>query len=817
MRQAIEESRDDGRAAYGREATEAAFPLGGIGTGNFSIGCRGELRDWEIFNRPGKGVRLPNTFFAIRACPANGQAVTKVLESKLMPPYHRSHGFHPSSGAGLPRMQSSSMRGEYPFVWLDFEDDRLPVRVSLEAFTPLIPLNVRDSSIPGAVFTYTVANPLDFPVDVTLAGSLANPIGGIRYGQYGQLSSPDMGGNFNDFRTGSGCSGLFMRSERHAPDGLHYGNLALVTTASELTYKRAWVRGSWHDDLEEFWQDFSDDGRLTDLNYAEPTAHYRTDTGSLGAVRTLLPGESAQFRFFLAWHFPNRLNGWSEDVRVTRSGNEVAQNYYVNDYADAWETAEYLVLNFDRLRFETARFHRAVFESELPYPIRDAAMSNVAVVRSTTCFRLKDGRFLGYEGCFDDEGCCPGNCTHVWNYAQTIAFLFPELERDMRRTEFLEEVEADGMMNFRAYKMFENLWQHWADGDAPPAADGQLGSIMRVYRDWKLSGDEPFLRELWPQVKKALHYALLRWDADGDGLLEGKQHVTYDIEFIGPNPLTGVFLLGALKAGAEMASYLDDGETQQRLRQLYETSARLLDQLLWNGTYYAQKLDEVDSHKYQFGSGCLSDQLFAQQLAHLYGLGYLLPEERVKSAIRAVYGFNFRTDFSDHANAQRTYALNDEEGLVLCSWPQGGRPKYPFIYSDEVWTGVEYQVAAHLIYEGFVDEGVALVKAVRDRHDGIKRNPWNEVECGHHYARSMASWGLIIAYSGFQADLARNEMRFSPVAGSEPFSTFWSTGRAWGVYRQWKSENGQSEFEVEVLHGSVTGMTVFACGQERRM
>jgi uncharacterized protein (DUF608 family) len=384
----------------------------------------------------------------------------------------------------------------------------------------------------------------------------------------------------------------------------------------------------------------------------------------------------------------------------------------------------------------------------------------------------------------------------------------------MRQSEFLEEVNDEGKMNFRVMKLFDTEWL-WNGRAAPAAADGQMGTIMRVYREWKLTGDEAFMRKLWPFVKKALKFSLIQWDTDGDFVLDGKQHNTYDIEFYGPNPLTGIFFLGALKAGKEMAAYLGEEEAAQNYQDVFNKSSKRLEQLLWNGEYYVQQLEDINAHKYQHGVGCLSDQLLGQQLAHVYGLGYLLPKEHIKEAIYSIYKYNFKTDFTNHVNCQRSYVLNDEQGLLLCSWPHGGRPRLPFVYSDEVWTGIEYQVATHLIYEGFIDEALTIVQAVRDRHDGFRRNPWNEVECGHHYARSMSSWGLLVALSGFEFDMVAREIKFDPKINQDNFTTFWSTGLAWGTYSQMKNvANGDYEAEVKVLYGDAKGIEVLACGRK---
>lgn len=814
VRSIAQRQRSAAQRSFAGDASEAAFLLGGIGTGNVSLGSRGELRDWEIFNRPGKGVFLPNTFFAIWAGQEGRDPVAKVLESRLSPPYHRSHGYHPNTAAGLPRLHKSAMRGEYPLVRIDFEDEDLPVAVSLEAYTPLIPLNVDDSSIPGAYLTYRVTNPTSGSVDVTIAGSMINPVGGVKYDSFGNMALSNSGQNENVFRREEAFAGLFFGSGKLAPEDADYGNMSLIAVSPNITCKRAWLRGAWYDFLQEFWDDFKEDGRLTDLGYETPSEDGKTDTGTIGIYETLAPGETKTFDFILSWFFPNRLNGWNDHVRVREQGKELTRNYYAVKFDSSWSAASYLARNRFRLERDTKRFHEALFASSLPAFVLDALSANITVLRSTTCFRLQDGRFLGYEGCFDNAGCCEGNCTHVWNYAQTLAFLFPELEQNMRRTEFLEEVGEDGKMNFRAFGIFDNVWQ-MNGRPAPAAVDGQMGAVMRVYREWKLTGDDAFLRQLWPSVRKTLAFALIHWDTDGDLVLDGMQHNTYDIEFYGPNPLTGVFFLGALRAGEEMASYLGDEQTARTYASVFEQSAKRLDELLWNGEYYVQRLEDVNAYKYQHGLGCLSDQLLGQQLAHLYGLGYLLPEDKVKSAIRAVYKYNFRTDFGDHANCQRTYVLNDEQGLLLCSWPNGGRPKLPFVYSDEVWTGIEYQVATHLIYEGFVEEGLAIVKAVRDRHDGYRRNPWNEVECGNHYARSMASWGLLVALSGFRFDMPRKTMSFDPVVSGDDCSFFWSTGRAWGTCSQRKNpDSGEYEFDVQVLYGDASGIAVRACGRE---
>ena len=180
-----------------------------------------------------------------------------------------------------------------------------------------------------------------------------------------------------------------------------------------------------------------------------------------------------------------------------------------------------------------------------------------------------------------------------------------------------------------------------------------------------------------------------------------------------------------------------------------------------------------------------------------------MPTSQAIYWLQAIVRHNFRADFSEHANCQRIYAVNDEAGLLLCSWPNGGRPRYPFPYADEVWTGIEYQVAAHCLYEGLIEQGLEIVKAVRDRYDGAKRNPWDEVECGHHYARAMSSWSLILALSGFRWDATSGTLAFAPQVNERDFRCFFSTGSGWGTFEQRQDRDGLRA-AIRLLEGDLT-------------
>jgi uncharacterized protein (DUF608 family) len=794
----------------GRRLDCIAFPIGGVGTGCFSLSGRGALVDWEIFHRPNKLSLLPNTFFSIWTRTSDGATDARVLQSWPAPPYMGEiggrdfygfgYGVRRETGAGLRHLQKATFRGEYPFAWIDFEDPWLPVQVSLMAYNPFIPLNVEDSGLPVGLFEITVTNPTHTPVDVSVAANLFNAVGYVGHGPFTSIVHGEFRGtgrqNVNCFVQSEGVSAIFMDSEYYTNDVPYGGSMALATTWPDITYQTAWLRGAWYDTLQAFWDEFSATGRLQDRRYEEPSAPNASDTGSLALHARLAPGERAVMPLIISWYFPNFIKYWGDSYSA--ADRLITWRVpYAQRFSDALDVTRYVARNEARLRQETAKFHRALFDSTLPDCVIDAISSQMSILKSPTVTLLEDGSFYGWEGVHAEAGSCEGSCDHVWNYALTHAYLYPSLQRSMRANDLRYNLFEDGRLCFRLQLPL---------GAKPlnfhPAADGQMGGIMQLYRDWKISGDTEWLRSLWPRARRALEYAWLYWDYNRDGVMEGLQHNTYDIEFYGPNSMMGSWYVGALKCAAEMARALGDAESAAQYAELAARGAAWMDANLYNGEYYEQHVDPSASQhspldtsvsiggqregnpKYQYGSGCLSDQVIGAWMAHVCGIGPILDGEHVRQTLRSIFKYNFRPTLLMHNNAQRIYALGDEAGLLLCTWPRGGRPDLPFVYCDEVWSGIEYQVAGHLIYEGMVEEGLTIVKGLRARYDGERRNPWNEMECGSNYARSMASWTLLLALSGFTCDLTVGHIGFKPAIPDLPFRCFWSTGTGWGVYEQ---------------------------------
>ncbi|HVX67823.1 MAG TPA: GH116 family glycosyl hydrolase [Bryobacteraceae bacterium] len=774
-----------GRTFRNEALREIAFPLGGIGTGTVSLGGFGNLRDWEIFNRPNKGSVLPFTFAALRL-EGGGLAkpMVRVVERQPLAPFRGDSGVPRETGLGLPRFRQAVFTGAYPFAQLDLHDALVPVDVTLEAFNPMVPLDTENSSLPVAILIYKVTSRAPSAIDAALAFSAVNPVGHNGVAKLVGRNAEFFGKNVNEFRSGANARGILMRSDKYGRESTRYGSMALATTAPDVSYRLAWEHGEWWDDFQKWWDEYLGKGRFQGAP-VPPSEDGSTEFATLAAHFQLKPGQSVSVPFVLAWHFPNTENYWSGKEH----DGEALPNDYGTRWPSAWEPAIQALVNLHSLEQRSRQYRDALYSSTLPAPVIDAVSSQASILRTNTVMVLAGKRTLAFEGCNDGGGCCPMNCTHVYNYEQALAHLYPDLERSMRETDFLVNMRPDGSMSFRTPVPLQQ-----GGNKNFPAADGQMGCVMKVYREWRLSGDDEWLRRLWPQVKRALEYAWTQWDADRDGVMEGEQHNTYDIMFYGPNSFVSSLYLGALAAAAKMARYLGENETADTYSKLFEAGAASLDRSLFNGEFYVQNTDlkRPQAAKYQYGPGCLSDQLLGQWFAEVVDLGKLLPHEHVRSTLAAIYKHNFRKGFDDFPNTQRIYAINDEAGLLLCSWPRGGRPAIPFPYSDEVWTGIEYQVAAHLIYEGMLEEGLSIVRSARDRYDGARRNPWNEVECGNHYARAMASWSLLTALSGFAYSAPERDLRFRPRVNAAAFRSMFSTGTSWGVFSQQASKLGLS-------------------------
>ncbi|HRI81765.1 MAG TPA: GH116 family glycosyl hydrolase [Opitutaceae bacterium] len=779
------------------------MPVGGLGAGNVCLNGHGGLQDFSIRHRP-HTTALPDAnepadaaFALLRIAGRN--PMVRLVEGPLPPGRIYDQGLqaqgHRQGGhEGLPRFARAVFEGEFPFGHVLLEDPALPVTARITAFNPFIPLDDRNSGLPCAILEYRFRNRSRRTVQYEFSFHLSHLAAGNGRGESAGT-------------TAIGRTGVHYWNREHALDPA-FGSAALLSLGGEAVIKAGWFRGGWFDALTMLWREVAT-GRFRACSGSPHESRQGRSGGSLLFRGRLAPDAESCHPLVLAWHFPNAgvVSGpgrpfHGEVIRPAPGQPPPWRPYYAGQWPDAPAVARHVRRHYGRLRARTLVFRDALYGSTLPPAVLDAVSANLAILKSPTVLRQENGNLWGWEGCFPDRGCCPGSCTHVWNYAQSLCHLFPALERTLREQELLRSQDRRGHVGFRAA-----LPDGPARHDGPAAADGQLGGIIKLYRDWHISGDTAWLRRLYPHAKRSLRYCIRTWDPDRTGSLVEPHHNTYDIEFWGPDSMGGTIYVAALSAMAAMASALGDRRMARESGDLAERGARLLDLKLFNGEYYhqqvryrdvrdrtvlqliddprtdpeRQRLLDTEGPKYQYGPGCLSDGVLGAWLAWAAGLPLPLNPERVRRTLDAIHRHNFRKDLRDHANTQRPgYAMGSEAGLLLCSWPRGGRPTLPFVYCDEVWTGVEYQVASHLIATGRFRKGLEIVRAVRRRYDGRVRNPYNEYECGSYYARAMASYALLPACSGFRYSALEETLWFGPSVRTRPYAVFFSTATGWG-------------------------------------
>lgn len=785
-------ARDPDFAYSGDQLEQIAFPMGGLGAGTVCLEGAGSLTHVSVRDRPVM-QQQPGFFAAISVL--GPQKAARVVEGpvarwKLYERLHACSGAAPI-GTGLPRYQRARFRAHFPFARIELEDPALVLAARITGWSPFEPGDADNSSLPVAALEYAFTHNGDEELDAVFSFNAHNFLP-AEYESWRRLPEP-------------------ARATRQTQGGfIFYGGawpkaqqqdawMAIATDDPDVRVNLAWFRGDWWDPQTMAWRDVEEGvafSRPLPLEGEPPTG------ASLFVPFHILPGQTKTIRVRLSWYSPvTRIREIAPEASKKGTDADYYRPWYAGRFSSIDEVDAYWRGRCSELRANAERFSRCFYDSTLPAEAIEAVAANLSILKSPTVLRQADGRLWGWEGCEEDHAQGPGTCTHVWNYAQALAHLFPALERTLRETEFHEGQDERGHQNCRVAMPIQPTAH-----DDLAAADGQLGGIMKAHREWRICGDTAWLRGLWPRIRSSLDYCIGTWDPDRKGLLEEPHHNTYDIEFWGPGGMGTSLYLGALQAAVLMGKAL--GEPVSDYEELLARGGARANAELYNGEYFFQRVEwkglrakvsdfakgygesyspeaaallEKEGPKYQYGTGCLSDGVIGAWLAMACGVGQVLDREKVASHLRAVYRHNFIRDLSAHANSQRpTYANGHEGGLVLCTWPRGGMPSLPMVYANEVWTGIEYQAASHMIMMGQVGEGLDIVRACRARYDGRVRNPFDEYEWGHWYARAMASYGLLQALSGARFDAVEGVLHLEPRVSGD-FRSFICTASGYGT------------------------------------
>ncbi len=905
----------------GEELKYIGMPIGGICAGQVYLGGDGKLWHWDIFN---KRIGTGDSHYAHPMEPSS--------------PFEQGFAIKTGSGdkaqvrqldkTGFPDV---TFRGEYPIGKVEYPAD--PVSVSLEAFSPFIPLSVDESSLPATIMRFTLKNNSADTVETTLYGWLENAVClNNRYAEgkrrnklvsakgYSVLNCtaekvppqtetkrPDV--TFEDWKdekyvgwiAEGNAFGTGPIKKTDIPD--YQGDVggdterlvnshALASTAADvasrdsatgtLTSKKfiierkfinLWIGGGSHKDKTCF--DVMIDGKVVrsatgmndnkmtqqSINVAEfqgkeayirivdaetgawgnigvgritfsdrqfkqedleklpdfgtmslallgEKANYgfaETDnkgigqkhvsdasvlleehlTGAVGRKINLKAGESTVLTFAVTWNFPN--------LYVPGKGR-----YYASKFANAEAVADYLSKNISRLYNQTKMWRDTWYDSTLPYWFLDRTFTNASTLATSTAFRFYDGKFWGWEG----VGCCEGTCTHVYHYEQTMGRIFPELDIVLReKTDFNtnDSFKGDGVVEYR--------------GKGTGAAmDGQAGIILRSLRDHQMSPNDEFLKRNWTKIKSALEWMIAQ-DGTEDGVIKKNQHNTLDAEWFGDVAwLTGLYL-AALKAGEVMAKEMGDPDFAGKCSRILDKGRKNFVGKMWNGEYFIQVGDPAKANMVGSYDGCEIDQVLGQSWAYQVGLGEVLPQEQTRQALKSLWKYNFTPDAGAYREVYkpgRWYAMAGEAGTLMCSWPKGEskrvKTNYDF-YFNECMNGFEHQLSGHMIWENMLLEGFAIERAIHDRYHAIRRNPWNEVECGDHYARSMASYGVFLAACGFEYHGPKGHIGFAPRLTPENFKSPFTSAEGWGTFEQ-RAQGSWLRARVKVNFGKLRVKTV---------
>ena len=799
---------------------EISFPLGGIGSGSIGLAGNGMLKDWEIFNRPAKGSINGYSFFAVGAknssrkyCKVLNGDMTTNLNGIYEKKWFAGFGFGPDTKtmSGFPHFKNCEFNGEFPFAELIFTDNDFPGEVKLTAFNPFIPLDYDNSSIPAAFFKITFINNTNEDFEYEAIFSVQNPYEGSK-NIASQVDNITM---------------ITLSNPNVDKNDKAYGDLTVATIGENTFSQEYWYRGQWMDGIETFWNEFTEKTPRLKRIYTESKENHK-DNCSLANTITVKANSKESVCFVLSWNVPNNYNYW-RPVKDENGNDIIWRNYYAKIFEDSKASAEYSLKNWDMLFKRTLLFKDTLFSSTLDPVVLDAVSSTMSVLKTPTVLRLENGEFYGWEGVHEEAGSCEGTCQHVWNYAYALCFLFPELERSIRDLELEYNTYDSGKMRFRLALPLQvrfDITEKNSGGisnDFPACVDGQMGFIIKAYREWKISGNDDWLKKHWEKIKHILEYAWspeneCEWDKDKDGVLEGRQHHTLDMELFGPSAWLQGFYLGALKSAIEMAEYLGDTEKAKEYIALFDKGYTWTKENLFNGEYFIHKINlndksipehfdcmnywnsETNEIKYQIGEGSSIDQLCGQWHANILGLGRLFDEEQIKTSLKNMYKYNFKTSMRNHTNPWRNYSINDDAGAIMCDYPEHVyRPCNPVPYSTETMHGFEYEMAGLLISEGFIEEGLTVIKSVRNKYQGHNRNPWNEIECGNNYARSMASFAFLPLFSGFTFDLPHKKIGFNPIINKDKFKCLWSLDCGWGYV-----EISENKVIIKLLEGNIT-------------
>jgi uncharacterized protein (DUF608 family) len=787
------------RSLYGRGNTTTylksknelqyiGMPVGGIGAGCVYLGGDGRLWLWDIFNQNQTGVIYKEIPWHESPVDRGRNILTPfdganyVVPVKDVRPLDQGFAlkFEFDGKTVIKRLQPDdwdeiAFEATYPMATVHYTDSKLPVTVSAKIYSPFIPLDQDNSGLPATIYSFQIENNSNSEVKVSLTGWLENKCS-IYYeksDQFNRINSAMQTGDSWMVKGISHDKNWGDGNMRLAPD---FGELviislnpgALVNTDADLLDATLFAKENKDKTTKRF------DQKLI---------------GSVSNSASLSAGSSEELNFAFCWYFPN-----ISFAQITTDN----KRYYTNKFKSVDEVAAYISQNFKKLSTQTQLWCDTWYtQSTLPHWLLERTIANTSTLATTTSHWFASGRFYGWEG----VGSCPGNCTHVYQYAQAMGRLFPALERDQReRIDLGLAFYDDGHIGFRA------------EADHNPAIDGQCGRVLGVYREHQMTNDYAFLKRNWPKTKMAVQF-IINQDKNGDGMLDTPLENTLDAQWPGEIAWLVGLCIAAVKAGELMADEMGDTQFAATCKDFAAKGKANMESQLFNGEYFIHKPD-AKLGKTVLGSynTCHIDQVYGQSWAFQVGItDRIIDKEKTLSALKALWKYNFTTDVGPYIAVHkggRGYALPGEGGVIMNTNPQndpepfGVKDAWQMGYFNECMSGFEHQLASHYMAEGMTDEALIATRTIHDRYHACKRNPFNEVECSDHYARAMASYNTYITTCGFAYHGPKGYLRFSPKIQKENFKAAFTSAKGWGTYSQ-LIEKGTQVHKIAVKYGSL--------------
>jgi len=763
------------------------MPVGGINCGTIYLGGDGRLWLWDIFNKNQEGIE-PKVVQWNSDVQGMGTKVRSrdgacyIQPSKDIRPLEQGFAIKVKyrGNTTIKRIHQDDwdeikFEATYPVAVVHYMDKTLPLEIKLTAFSPFIPLDEDNSNIPVTIQSFEIKNTGTETIEVEIAGWLENAVN-----KFSAIANGD-GERINSVVHKTGHVSVFATfkpgDEAKYADAGDTGSMCLSSVGENATGIPAFF-------LPLSVASFN--SKTT--NEVAVNASEKLIAGIV-STQQVLPGKTIKKDFVISWHFPNV--GKRIDVPDARTGH-----YYLNKFSDALAVVDYVAGRFSFLASQTVLWKNTWYDSTLPHWFLERTFSNISALATTTSHRFKTGRSWAWEG----VGACEGNCTHVWQYAQAIGRIFPGIERDNRqRVDLGISLQEDGGIWFRG------------EYDKQPAIDGQAGRILGCLREHQMSADATFLKNNWTKIKRATQF-VINQDKNGDGMTDTPMENTLDAVWDGEVAWIVGLCIAAVKAAAVMAEEMNDTTFANRCKDYVAKGIKNMDELLFNGEYYIHRPDAVKGRK---GIGsyntCHIDQVLGQSWAWQVGLGRINDKEKTRSALKALWRYNFMQDvgpFEKQHTGWRPYALPGESGMVMNTNPKneprpyGESATWQMGYFYECMTGFEHQVASHLMAEGMTDKALILTRAIHDRYHAFKRNPFNEIECSDHYGRAMASYGTFITACGFEYHGPKGFIRFAPKWAKENFKAPFTTAQGWGTYSQ-KKAGGKQEHSFALKYGSL--------------